>query len=242
MQIAHDDSHRIVLLFRSICENPRLISHVQRLRVTAKLDKPTNSLGIYSKTNTISQSDFQLFQDTITADLSDFPHLQKLERSFGAKSVDALLAVLLSRLNNLRALEFHYSKILRLQLTGCLLKHYKSDFTRMHEFSVWIEDREMAPDSLKWDFDYGRTRDLLTFPFVIPTMKTIEIALPSVRKRFPSGLMVVPLPFPKAIGMVALWYLRTLRLLDSQATVGTVGLILKHTPNLEIFEYNFIQE
>lgn len=240
--VNYDDSYRMSLLFRSIYENPPLASHIQHVRITEELYDLRDSIELPFTINTINSSDIQRFQDTVTADLSGFPQFKDLRNGIGVKGLDPLMAILLSRLNNLRTLRLHYSIAFRFHLTGILLKHYKAHFSRMEEISVWNEDGIIALESMHWNKE-DIPRDFLILPFTMPMMKTIEMILPDPDYHFPFAETVVErLPFPEAVGVTNLRCLTTLRLLNTQVTVSTVGKILDYTPSLEIFEYNFVQE
>ena len=219
-----------------------LASHVQRLRITEELYDGRDSIDEPFTLNSISYSDLERFQNTITADLSDFPYIRHLQLGIELKDLDSLMAIFLSGLNNLRSLQLNYSIAFRLQLTGHLLKHYKSKFLRMDEIAVWNNDGRVAAQSMHWD-----SRDFphpfLVLPFTMQTMKTIEMVLPDPGYRFIfNELTVERFRSPEAAIIDNLLCLTTLRLLNSQASVDAVGQILDYTPNLEVLEYNFVQE
>ncbi|KAH0545403.1 hypothetical protein FGG08_000544 [Glutinoglossum americanum] len=150
--------------------------------------------------------------------------------------LDVLIAVLLSRLHNLEALELGYGFVRLFDFVGRMLKHAISAPETAGNFSRFLKLREVR---YSVNSDYACLRkaashtpqpnfDQMTSLFSIPSLRTIDMVMPDSRglAQFPSNS--------------SLPNLTVLRLRHSKLSVMTVQKMLKATPRLEILQYDYV--
>ena len=229
---ADDNDRRFMAFVHTILKRPDLASHVARLRLELEADYCRNAYKLE-----IPVQD-QLALSHLIKEMS-LPNEEIMLEGLKGGSLDVVTAVLVSRLHNLKILEVEHSLVRFFNLFGDMLSflgagpslslaHLTKPSLVKVRFYNWNLD-EIKNVRLK-----GTLKPIYSL-FEMPSLESISINLPEPIDDW-------KLKTSLGNSRIVLNNLRTLRLLNSQASVDTLGYILAVTPRLEVLEYNFVQD